>query len=81
VKSPLAVIPEIFSASLPLLVRMTVCAALVVPTDCLPNLTVVELTEMPAVETGTSAVLPPPPQDADKKAITMQAVARIFLKP
>lgn len=66
---------------MPLLVRMTVCAALVVPTGCLPNVRVMELRETPAVETETSAVLPPPPQDVDRIAITAQAVARIFQKP
>lgn len=81
VKSPLAVILEIVSAPLPLLVKVTVCAALVVPMDWLPNVTVVELTEMPAVKTGTSAVLPPPPQDTDIMTIAMQAVARITAVP
>ena len=71
---------EIVSAPLPLLVRVTVCAALVVPTDWLPNVRVVELTEIPGVETETSAVLPPPPQDADHKAIAMQAVTSVTLK-
>lgn len=34
---------------MPLLVRATVCAALAVPTDWLPNVRVVGLTEVPAV--------------------------------
>lgn len=59
---------------------MTVCAVLV-PTAWLPNVTVVELNEKPAVETETSAVLPPPPQDVDHRAIAMQAVARITAVP
>jgi hypothetical protein len=53
----------------------------VVPTAWLPKVTVVELIEKPTVETGTAAVLPPPPQDIDHRAITKQAVARINAFP
>ena len=81
VKSPVAVILEIVSAALPVLVRVTDCAALLVPTDWLPNVTVVGVVEMPAVETGASSVLPPPPpQDMDNRANAKKAVATITLK-
>jgi hypothetical protein len=49
----------------------------VVPTAWLPKLTVLGLIEKPAVETGTTTLLPPPPQAMDNKPIAMQAVAMI----
>jgi hypothetical protein len=81
VKSPLAAILEIFSVALPLLVRITVCAALVVPTGCLPNVRVVKFRETATAEKGTRAVLPPPPQEVTKMAIKAKAVASVFQNP
>ena len=75
----MAVILEIVSAALPVLVSVTVCSALEVPSDWLPNIRLVELNAKPTVESGVSAVLPPPPQDEDNKAITKKPVAKISL--
>jgi hypothetical protein len=72
---------EKVKVALPTLVNVAVRGALVVPTPWLPKLMVVELKEKPAVETGTAAVLPPPPQDVDHKATAMQAAARITALP
>jgi len=78
---------------LPILVNVTACAALVVPTDWLPNVMLGELSEKPtvdgefavdaelAVDTEAGAVLALPPQDAENKAMAMQAVARINAVP
>jgi hypothetical protein len=63
--------------ALPTLISVADRAALVVPTAWLPKLTVLGLIEKPAVETGTTTLLPPPPQAMDNKPIAMQAVAMI----
>jgi hypothetical protein len=68
---------EMVKAAVPLLVNVALRGALGVFTGTLPKVTVVELTWKPAVETGTAAVLPPPPQEVDKKTSAMQAVAKI----
>jgi hypothetical protein len=67
--------------AVPTLINIADSAALVVPTAWLPKLTLVELTEKPAVETGTTAVPPPPPQAVDHKAIATQAMAIIATFP
>lgn len=41
----------------------------------------VGLTEKLATETGSDAMLPPPPQDEENRAIAIQAVARITAVP
>src|SRR5437879_265340 len=51
-KSPLGAMPEILSDPIPLLVRVTVCAGDVVPTDCAPKSTWVLL----RVALGTACV-------------------------
>jgi hypothetical protein len=68
---------EIVKAALPTFVSVAPRGALVVPTAWFSKVTVVVLTEKPAVETGTAAVLAPPAQDVDHTAKAMQAMARI----
>jgi hypothetical protein len=72
---------EKVKVALPTLVKVAVRGALAVPTLKLPKLMAVELKEKPAVETATSAVLPPPPQDVNHKVMATQAVARITAFP
>jgi hypothetical protein len=72
---------ERVKVALPTLVKVTDKGPLVVPTPWLLKLMVVELKEKPGVDTGTSAVLPPPPQDVHHKAMAMQAVARTTTFP
>jgi hypothetical protein len=61
----------------PTLVSVAVRGPLEVFTPWLPKVMVVELKEKPAVGTETREVLPPPPQDADHRAMAVQAAARI----
>jgi len=75
-KSP-AFVPDttmlvMVKVAVPVLVRLTVCAALVVPTDWLVKVTLRLLIEMPAMEMDAL-----PEQEADKRARTTQAAARI----
>ena len=78
---PVSWILEKVNVALPTLSNVADCAALVVPTAWLENVTVVELMENPAVETGTTTLLPPPPQFVDHKARARLKVARRNLSP
>ena len=78
---PVRTMPEKVNVALPTLINVADCAALVVPTAWLENVTVVELMENPAVETGTTTLPPPPPQFVDHRARTRLKVARRNLSP
>ena len=80
-KSP-ALVPAsamlvMLSAALPVLFRVTVCAALDDPSGWLLKARLVLLRETSGVGVRTAAVLPPPPQEVDKTASAKQAVARV----
>jgi len=72
---------EKVKVALPTLVNVAVRGALGTPTLRVPKLTVVELREKPAVETGISPVLPPPPQDTDHKVMRRQMMTKISALP
>lgn len=78
---PVRTMPEKVNVALPTLINVADCAALVVPTAWLENVTVVELMENPAVETGTTTLPPPPPQFVDHRVRTRLKVARRNLSP
>jgi hypothetical protein len=68
----------IFKVALPLLVKVTLCGALVVPTGWLLNVTLAPLIVTPGAETGGAVTgPPPPPQEVNKRIEAMQTPAKI----
>jgi hypothetical protein len=69
---------EIFKVALPLLVKVTVWGALIVPTGWLSKLIGAPLIVTLAVETGGEVTVPPPPpQEVNKRIEVMQMPAKI----